>query len=452
MPDWQFLVVRHFGGRHQRRHICAQIKEHVEQRGLSHVLPLVKYELGRQREYYLGVAVDADASASGIDGEEAARQVLAQAGVHAALNRQISPLIEAEQIGGLLRGTLECESFTVPIAYESGEEPISPPTYELLGSIDLGGLSTATVEADESNTYCRILGWCSAVGSGELGRLKQACGLLGISSEWGGAWSVLRRMVLLGHLEFDGGAALRWAVVPPSAATSASGDYLILVGQRTQALVNTLKEQHQMEERPQAGGPSRLVFPMDAGGACYRTDRRLTAAGCASRQLAEQLPTVNEWVDILPAWEERDFARFETEQYDPLEDEFRSIAPLGDSAPSGLYRFTYEDGRQRMVTVAYHDEARHRWVCGDYYGLRFLARCRCNLCRVAYRSDSLQLVIPLADRWPMPYERALVLAAGLLPQQLQLDSGPPALVYEGITTELAERITGLLGLEMEGDE
>lgn len=452
MPDWQFLVVRHFGGPHQRRQICAQIKEHVEQEGLSHVLPLVKYELGRQREYYLGVAVDADASVSGVDGEDAARQVLAHAGVHAALNRQISPLISAEQIGGLLRGTLECESFTVPIAYESGEEAITPPTYELLAGIDPGELSAATVEADEASTYCRILGWCSAVGSGDLGRLKQACDQLGISSEWGGAWSVLRRMVLLGHLEFDGGVALRWAVVPPSAVTSASGDCLILVGQRTQALVNTLQEQHQIEETLQIGGPSRLVLPMDAEAASYRTDRRLTAAGCASRQLAELLPAVDQWLGMLPVWDERDFARFETEQYDPLADEFRGIAPISSSPPGGLYRFIYEDGRRRVVTVAYRDEVRQQWVCGDYYGLRFLARCRCHLCRVAYSSNLLQLVIPIADRWPMPYERALVLAAGLLPQRLQRDSGPPVLVYQGITAELAARMTALLGLKVEGDE
>ena len=48
--------------------------EKVEQNGLSNVLPLVKYELGQQREYYLGMAVDTSAVVEGSDPEEAARQ------------------------------------------------------------------------------------------------------------------------------------------------------------------------------------------------------------------------------------------------------------------------------------------------------------------------------------------------------------------------------------------
>ena len=68
-----------------------------------------------------------------------------------------------------------------------------------------------------------------------------------------------------------------------------------------------------------------------------------------------------------------------------------------------------------------------------------------------YRRDTHQLVIPVTDRWPMPYERALVLARGSLPQRLQAESGPFVFVYEGIPPEFAASMCRLLGLEMEGD-
>ena len=104
-----------------------------------------------------------------------------------------------------------------------------------------------------------------------------------------------------------------------------------------------------------------------------------------------------------------------------------------------------------MVTLAFFDDRDSRWICGDRYGLRFLARARCGLCRVIYNRDAHQLIVPVTDRWPMPYERALVLARGALPQRLQADSGLFVLVYEGIPPEFAARMCRLLGLEMEGD-
>lgn len=450
MPKWRFLVVRHFGGPHQRRHICAQIKQQVEQDGLSHILPLVKYELGRQREYYLGVAVDVDASVNGADGEEAARRVLTEAGVHAAANRQFSPVVEAEQVQGLLRGTLECESFTIPIAYEAEASNRPPSTDGLFAELDLDDLSTAVPDASETEKYRRLLHWCSAVGSGELDRIKYACQLLGISDEWGGAWSVLRRLVLLGHLEFDGGSTLRWSVIPPTLVTGADGQHQVLVGQRAPALVAAVREKHQVEERPQVGGPPRLQVASTNDGLCYRDGRHVNAVGCVSQQMTELLPDLADWSCRLPEWQERDFARFQTEQYDPHADAFREIAPFAGQPPAGLYRFVFDQGPQRVVTVAFFDDARGQWVCGDFYGLRFLARSRCRLCRTVYREDALQLVIPVSDRWPMPYERALVLASGSLPQRAQPEGGSPVLAYEGITSDLAARMCSLLGLEMEG--
>src|SRR2546422_5954874 len=41
---------------------CARIKQQVEQHGLSEMLPLVKYERSKKKEYYLGIAIDANST------------------------------------------------------------------------------------------------------------------------------------------------------------------------------------------------------------------------------------------------------------------------------------------------------------------------------------------------------------------------------------------------------
>lgn len=452
MPDWRFLVVRHFGGPHQRQETCARIKQRVEEHGLSNVLPLVKYELSRQREYYLGVAVDANASVNGTCAEDVARNVLVEAGVGDAANRQRSWLVEAEQVRRFLPGTLGCESFTVPILYEAGGEGGSPPTDRLLSELDISELQPIAPNTAETEHYSRVLYWLSAIGSGGLDRIRQVCQALGMENEWGGAWSVLRRLVLLGHLEFDGGAALRWSVIPPALVTSVEDSgQRILVGQRTPAIVQYLSDHLQLEEVPQRNGPPRLFIQGATSEIYYRSGRRVQDAGCVAQQLSTLLPALGNWILRLPTWDERDFGRFSTEEYDLRADEFRQVPTISGSPRAGLYRFTFEQSIRRVVTVAFFDDRDSRWICGDYYGLRFLARARCGLCRAIYYRDARQLVIPVTDRWPMPYERALVLARGALPQRLQTESGPFVFVYEGVPLEFAARMCKLLGLEMEGD-
>jgi len=273
---------------------------------------------------------------------------------------------------------------------------------------------------------------------------------LEIATDWGGTWSILRRLVLLGHLEFDASRNFRWGVIPPTLVTTADGEHQVLVGQRTPTLIHTFHENHHLNERPQTGGPPRLLITPNADGLYYRASRQVRTVGCVSRQLSDLLPDLREWQHRLPAWEERDFARFQTQHYDPYTDELRDIAPIVGKPSSGMYRFVFDHGPQRIVTVAFYDDKRHQWACGDYYGLRFLARSCYRLCRAIYLGDSQQIVIPVSDRWPMPYERALVLASGALPQRVQPEYGPPVLLYEGITQDLATQLCGLLGLKMGG--
>ena len=264
--------------------------------------------------------------------------------VHSAADESTAPLlIRVRSRGGseiFARVTWSAKASQYLSRMRPAANGESPPTDRLLSELDVSELRPAVPSAAETEQYSRLLYWCSAIGSGGLDRIRQVCQTLGIDNEWGGAWSVLRRLVLLGHLEFDGGAALRWSVIPPTLVTSAEDDgQRILVGQRTPAIVHYLSERLHLEERPQPNGPPRLLIQGGADDIWYGSGRRVQDAGCASRQLSDLLPALGDWVLRLPTWDERDFGRFSTEEYDPRADEFRQVPAISGSPRAGLYRF-----------------------------------------------------------------------------------------------------------------
>jgi hypothetical protein len=347
----------------------------------------------------------------------------------------------------LLTGTLECDSFTIPIVFDIAGRADDPSADQLFAEVDAADLLRDEPNPDDTQRHSRLLQWCSAVGSGELARIQQACQALGFPSDWGGAWSILRRLVLLGHLEFAGNS-LRWSVIPPTLiAPDDDSDCAILAGQRTSGMIDFLRSGFSIEEQPQVEGPPRIVIREPRGDIFYRPGRRVFEAGCAARELSNLLPNLNEWVSRLPTWDEQEFGRFDIERYEPQLDQFHEVSRIDGRHESCMYRFTFR--QQHIVTLGFFDDRANRWICGDYYGLRFLTRLRHGRCRAAFRSHTNQLVIPLTDRWPLPYERALVLASGALPQRIRTESGDTVLSYQGITRPLAEKLSVLLDLELE---
>jgi hypothetical protein len=442
MPEWKYLVVRCSGGQHQRHKLCACIKSKVEHENLSHLLPLVKYELSQgQREYYLGLAFDA----SDQEAESKAQQILKTAGI----NLQQSYLVEVHEVQKLLNGSLELKSFTVPIHYKRMAAPEMPSTAELLAHVDSGDSEIDGLDAEK---YERLLYWCSAVGTGGLDRIRETCALLGIETEWGGAWSVLRRLALLGHLEITDGQSVRWSVLPPMLVTPAidQGEQF-LIGQRSPAVRSSLHADGSLYEHSQPAAPTCWrILRGDANPKCFGSRQPLDA-GCLAKRMSELLPARDEWLGQLPSWEERDFARYGVELYDPAEDAFARVPFRLNGLEGGLYRFTIERAGRNMTTLAFYDCDADRWIAGDYCGLRFLARSAVGACRALHNEETATLAVPVADRWPMPYDRALVLASGQLPRQMKLAGGEAMLVYKGIPQWLVISLCRLLSLEMESN-
>lgn len=387
--------------------------------------------------------------------EDTARDILRGSGIAQATNVNKSWLVAADEVARLLKGTVGCENFTLPIKYEVATQEQSPNATDSLSLAEIEGLPLSEVNATKVVAYERLLQYCSAVGSGDLGTLNKACVLLGISTEWGGAWSVLRRLVLLGHLEFEThNNNIRWGMVEPNILTAADGGISrdFLVGQRTPRLMEGFGKLFEVLEEHQIDGPKRMGVGkwVDDSGFVTSQVPRIGHLGCVSELIVELLPAVDNWIKLLPVWEERDFGRYRIDCYDPTTEQFLSRATLLQPE-QGLYRFKIEQGKRSIVTYAFFSKNDDCWRCGDLYGLRFVARQQAGKCRAMYTAESRNLVIPPEDRWPMPYERALVLASGRLPERLRGDTGVVALRYTGIPKKMAVALGEALQIHLEGE-
>ena len=140
---------------------------------------------------------------------------------------------------------------------------------------------------------------------------------------------------------------------------------------------------------------------------------------CFSSSLAQLLPDLEGWKDILPVIDRLSTTTYNIEIWNGRKyiqcDNFyeRHGRYFGES---GLYRLTKKAENNPYQLVLYFDEPNQRWLRGDWYGLRFLAYNSAGReFKIKYDSSSNEILIPVEEHWPLLYERALVLASGMLP-------------------------------------
>src|SRR5262249_5017486 len=138
--------------------------------------------------------------------------------------------------------------------------------------------------------------------------------------------------------------------------------------------------------------------------------------------LAAHLPDLDGWRQslqpIIGLTNPRTVERWEGQGY--AEDTSFYIRDGRYHGRPGLYRVTRGEGRHQSQLMFYFDEEGQRVLRGDWYGLRFLALRRsghrCDALWQKQRGNGCSLVLRASERWPMIYERTLVLSSGLLPE------------------------------------
>jgi hypothetical protein len=292
----------------------------------------------------------------------------------------------------------------------------------------------------------RLLYWLSAAGEGAWEAFREACQILGLAAEPGHARRVQRCLLLLGHLTLSDNG-MRWTVPAPTLRpTTVSGDLFLLCGQRSPSLLKDLPLHRTLMEQPGGQGPTRILVRSDEvsakvtlGNVSYLLESPNPLAQ------ADALPALQGWADNLRGIDRPNLASFA--QVERWNDGSWQAGRLHETSgryvgESGLYRLTRSD-RCRFTVTVFFDSQRQRFLRGDWYGLRFLARQKADLpCRAVWTQQTL--LIPLNERWPLLFEQTLAQSTGLLPDRV--DKGK-YLRYADVPESLARVLCQRLAIE-----
>jgi hypothetical protein len=314
-------------------------------------------------------------------------------------------------------------------------------------------ISESTSSAGDSLPFDRLLAWMSARGEGPWPAFTQAAQAIGLGRI--NTRHLRRCLSLLGHIDCESEG--QWRVAPATLVRSeADPDCWVLCGRRTERWLERLARSVNVRLVPQAGAPSRVEVRGIEGGEALQVDGGGTVRlGDGARNLAEALPDLAAYKDSLtevprfiPAflhfeyWDGRGFS-------DPPERVYEEEIGVYHGRP-GMYRITRNQEDGTALTLFLDKAARHRWLRGDWYGLRFLALChdlaeRGDRPIARWESAGGQLAVPVEHRWPALYERVLVLASGALSEP---SNDGQWLVYRGIQSDLRDLLASRLGIDI----
>jgi len=424
--------------------IVQQIGKKVYDLALGNTVPVVRLERRARGQFYLFLAIVSEQP--GIIPQEAAPLLqlpyLKTRLPHAFTLDEIRSMVGFD-IVTIDTGSIIPYHYTPPQPYQ---DPFQP------SDIGRGGREHSQGH-QHGAVFDRLLLWLSSTASGTWPTFQSTCQALGLLNSTQSAYSIVRRLRLLGHIECSPTGA-RWSAAP-SALTRTSmapGETItyVLCGQRSDELCTWLAQHAKVVVTPQEYGdaPSTVTVSTDNSDAL---DEALVASGLpgpprvggiVALDLARTLPTLDHWVTMLLALPGIEPALFDTMHFDGAE-----FVPAVFTRRSGFYQLwpLGRDGRtaNRPKYTLFYEAATDRWLRGDWYGLRYLSRYLAgDVCPASYDPSLSRLAIPVEWRPPELYERALVLASGRLPS-----TSGPWLIYDHITPELLTELEGKLRMQ-----
>ncbi|HEY9694171.1 MAG TPA: hypothetical protein V6D15_18360 [Oculatellaceae cyanobacterium] len=422
------------------KELVKQISKQVQDNNLGKFIPLLRVEKGAKprKQFYFFLAVE------GRQNGEMPTEVQSTLLNLSFFQYPIkgSPAFNYEEIKPMVGVAHDIYDYTNPIPYQPVQEIGYDNPFDLINLPSINYLSP-DIEFF-SHRYEQLLYWLSALGGGTWESFKKACVALKLEEPK----RILRRLKLLGHIESSSDGS-RWSVAPTALVKvrpeSNSQEY-ILCGQRSLSLINELKKYAQVDVRKQPIGEAPPCI-------CVRTNNpeqifelikqigtqfAIANVGEISLQLANILPDLVTWKHNLRNLPGIVPSLYEWQYFDCNVNDFIScISPI----ETGMYRM--QSQKTGYKYTIFYDKESDRFLQGDWYGLRYLALQHNNQdCIARYDRATKRLAIPLSQRCPEIYERALVLASGLLPTYKE-----PCLIYENVALELANLLSDKLNFK-----
>lgn len=419
--------------------VLSRISTAVTNADLATYIPLVKMERQASKEFYVFLAVESPTR--GIPGGLVA--TLGRLGIRFFEDYPLQP----DQIKTMVaRQDIHIHGFnSLKYSSRNFESPGDP-----FDRSDTWRPTLASVEM--CDLYERLLHWISARGQGNWDNFVQACQALKIADNRQSARSAFRRMNLLGHIECSSDGQ-SWSASQAAFVRFADREEAgYLTGQRTPKTLARVSNLRSLEQTQQLSydGPHRVSFIASTSIEEDNADGlAIVEAGISSLKLAALLPDLQGWKDSLQSLSGFSTLSYNLEKWTGAN--FEACDTLYEKADvyygeSGMYRLSAH-GRQasRRMTL-FFDESSQRWLRGDWYGLRYLdMETGRRLTGVVHDSDNNSLLIPIDQRWPLLYERALTLASGLLPSHGNDDD---CLLYSRIPLALARTLCCKLNVDL----
>ncbi|OAD23932.1 hypothetical protein THIOM_000219, partial [Candidatus Thiomargarita nelsonii] len=409
------------------KQLVEQISKQVQQYNLSQVVPLLRMEKGVEprKQFYFFLAIES--TQPGQIPTEIIQSHLLELNY---FNKAIpgAERFNYEQIKSMVGTAHDVHDYTHNIPYQPKSVNSDNPFDFMILSHSPSSLLADNEEM--SRRYERLLYWLSALGGGSWESFKKACQSLDLTEPK----RILRRFKLLGHLESSADGA-RWAMSPTALVKTQE---FVLCGQRSLKLVQRLEQLATVNLKNQADAPPCIHIQLaNSKNVSYLIDQikaefSMIDAGESSSQLANLLPNIDIWQQSLKNLQGIVPSSYDWKYFDG-NDFVDCISPK----ETGLYQLSPREKNNTFYRTLFYDQANNRWLQGDWYGLRFLALYYNQdiSCIVHYDKTTENLAIPSEQRWPEIYERALVLASGLLPTYQGTEQSR-WLIYERISPKL----------------
>jgi hypothetical protein len=395
--------------------VITQVSQKIHEYKLSKYIPVIRLEKRAKLrgEFYFFIAVES--SQKGVIPEEVYQSCLLKLKFFTIPAVNAGTSFTYEQIKPMVGAVHDVHHYTNPIPYKLLPPIINEHPFSFTVAQETN-YSSQTIDAF-SFKYKQLLFWLSVLGCGTWESFKKACDRLDIKE----TKRVLRRLKLLGHVESSPDGQ-RWSIAPTALVQIPSKSNLqeyILCGQQNVKLLDRLQKYAKLNLINQAQGnaPPCIHIQLDNLNnisTLYENispDFFITDAGQVSKQLASLLPDINTWKNSLAKLPSIVSSCYRWKKFDG-----NDFADCDLPSESGMYQmYNQEANDSYSLRTLFYDNQSDRWLQGDWYGLRFLALQANQQCIFYYNFDSRCLVIPASQRFPEIYERALVLASGILP-------------------------------------
>lgn len=436
---WYLPILCH--GRAQVR--LEQLSRFVQQNQLYDLVPVAFLERKPHNQFYLFIAINSEQKPQIPD---RLRNFVQQ------LGHPLPGAVEREDIEKMVSGPINPHDYARRITYRIEQEAVADDNpFDLFAAQPAQHEPTSREKTQLSTQYDKLLFWLSSVGSGTWQLFKNACKTLRLDDSGAEARRILRRLRLLGHIDIsqDG---LNWSVCPPSLVVIKHlpiQEY-VLAGQRNIQLLETAKRLSSVQlsfvEQPGGLAPQAVHLHISSENVVEQLQEGIASrsqiidAGMAASKLAEALPSLEGWIECLPSVGKFAIALYDVEMFVD-----GSFIPSTFQGKSGMYRLLLQRANDRVNQTLFYHQGSNKWVQGDWYGLRFLAlRQAGETCRAVYHSATHRLALPVSQRWPEIYERALVLSSGQLPE-----GNNSWLFFDNVSRDLALQLTAKLAVVYE---